>query len=83
MVSVSLVCFAAINYYGCHRIMHNFTEYKLIRSLAQRNINRRSFGMRTQKRVSCFSMGKYVSMAVFTASEKWKIICILAICIFM
>lgn len=70
MVSVSLICFVAINYYGCRRIMHNFTEYKLISSLAQRNINRRSFGTRTQKRVSCFSMGKYVSMAVFTASGK-------------
>lgn len=47
MLPVSLVCFIAVNYYGCYRILHNITEYKLIISSVERNVNKRGFGMRT------------------------------------
>lgn len=41
----SLVWFRAVNYYGCYRTLHNITEYKLIRSSAQKNVNRRDLKM--------------------------------------
>lgn len=57
MVPVSLDCFLAVNYYECSRIIHNITEYKMMRNLAQRNVNRRVWEWGLQNEPSCFSIG--------------------------
>jgi hypothetical protein len=67
MVPVSLVCFIAVNDNGCYRIMHTIIEYKRIWSLAQRNVNRRDLEWGLKNESNCISMGKCLSLGIFTA----------------